>query len=118
MGSKRKPKSNLKSQLKKRKIQNSQKFTMQTIFDRFPQLSDNIIQHLNTKSLANCAEVNRKWQTTIGNQKVYLKSKIRNWSNKSGRFSKEWQIALVKIPLELLRKLSKYFLILEGQGFR
>ena len=36
----------------------------------------------------------------------------------SGRFSKEWQIALVKIPLELLRKLSKYFLILEGQGFR
>ena len=104
MGSETKPKSHLKSQTKKSQIQNSQKFTMETIFDRFPQLSDNIIQHLDTKSLANCVEVNRKWQTTIGNQKVYLKSKIRNWSNKSGRFSKEWQIALVKIPLGLLKK--------------
>ena len=89
---------------------------METIFDRFPQLSDDIFEHLDAKSLANCVEVNRKWQTTIGNQKVYLKSKIRNWSNKSGRFSKEWQMALVKIPLELLRKLSQYFF--EGQGFR
>ena len=118
MGSKRKPISNLKSQLKKRKIRNFPKFTMETIFDRFPQLSDNILEHLDAKSLANCVEVNRKWQTTIGNQKVYLKSKIRNWSNKSGRFSKEWQMALVKIPLKLIKKLSQYFNILKGQGFR
>ena len=89
---------------------------METIFDRFPQLSDNIFESLDEKSLANCTAVDRKWKSTILNQKVYLKAKIRNWSNKSGRFSKEWQIALVKIPLELLRKLSKHFLV--GQGFR
>ena len=78
--SKRKAKSHLKSQVKKSKIQNSQNFGMETFFDQFPTLSDDIFEHLDEKSLANCVEVNRKWQTTIANQKVYLKKKIHNWS--------------------------------------
>ena len=89
MSSKRKPNSHLKSQKKKSKIQNSQKFTMETIFDRFPNLSDNILKHLGGKSLANCVEVNRKWQATIENQKVYLIAKIQKWSTNSIRFRKE-----------------------------
>ena len=74
MGSKRKPKSNLKSQTKKSKIQNSHKFMMETIFDRFPQLSDNIFESLDEKSLANCTAVDRKWKSTILNQKVNSKA--------------------------------------------
>ena len=80
MGSKRKPKKHLKSQVKKSKIQNSRNFEMETVFDRFPTLSDDIFEILDEKSLANCVEVNRKWQTTIANQKVYLKKKIQEWS--------------------------------------
>ena len=70
MSSKRKPKRHLKSQVKKRKVQNSQNFTMETILDRFPTLSDNIFESLDEKSLANCVEVNRKWQSTLANKKV------------------------------------------------
>ena len=43
---------------------------METIFDRFPTLSDNIFESLDEKSLANCVEVNRKWQATLANKKV------------------------------------------------
>ena len=64
MGSETKPKSHLKSQTKKSQIQNSQKFTMETIFDRFPHLSDDIFEYLDEETLANCVEVDRKWQTT------------------------------------------------------
>ena len=70
MSSKRKPKRHLKSQVKKRKVQKSQNFEMETIFDRFPTLSDNIFESLDEKSLANCVEVNRKWQATLANKKV------------------------------------------------
>ena len=80
MGSKRKLKRHLKSQVKKSKIENPQNFEMETIFDRFPTLSDDIFEILDEKSLANCVEVNRKWQNTIANQKVYLKKKIKKWS--------------------------------------
>ena len=79
-GSKRKPKNLLKSQVKKIKIQITQNFTMETVFDRFPTLCDEICTFLDEKSLANCVEVNRKWQNTIANQKVYLKKKIKKWS--------------------------------------
>jgi hypothetical protein len=78
--SKRKAKSHLKSQVKKSKIQSSQNFGMETFFDRFPILSDDIFERLDVKSLANCVEVNRKWQTTIANQRVYLKKKFKKWT--------------------------------------
>ena len=78
--SKRKPNRNLNLQVKKSKIQNSQNFVMETIFDRFPKLSDDIFEHLDGKSLANCVEVNRKWQTTIANKRVYLKKKFEKWT--------------------------------------
>ena len=110
MGSKRKPKRHSKLQVKKSKIQNLQNFTMPTIFDRFPTLSDDIFEILDEESLSNCVEVNRKWQATVANQKVYLKKKVRKWSNNSKEFSKEWSIALVKIPVDLLRRLSEYIM--------
>ena len=68
------------SQVKKINIQKSQNFTMEAIFDRFPTLSDDIFEHLNEKSLVNCVEVNRKWQTTIAHQRVYLKKMFKKWS--------------------------------------
>jgi ankyrin repeat protein len=83
---------------------------METIFDRFPNLSDNILKHLGGKTLANCVEVNRKWQKTIGNQRIYLIAKIQKWSTNSMRFRKEWSMAFVKIPLELLRRLAEYIM--------
>ena len=108
MGSKRIPNSNLISQVKKINIQKSQNFTMEAIFDRFPTLSDDIFENLDEKSLAKCVEVNRKWQRTIANQKVYLRKKIQIWSKNSEQFRKEWNMALLKTPLELLRRLSEY----------
>ena len=110
MASKRKPINQLKFRTKKIKITNSQKFTIETIFDRFPNLKDDIVKHLDDKSLANCVEVNRKWQTTIENQRVYLIAKIQKWSTNSIRFRKEWSMAFVKIPLELLRRLAEYIM--------
>ena len=111
MGSKRIPNSHLISQVK----ENSQNFTMETIFDRFPTLSDDIFENLDEKSLTKCVEVNRKWQTTLANQKVYLKKKIQLWSKHSKQFRKEWNMAVLKTPLELLRRLSEY--IVEHEYF-
>ena len=110
MASKRKPINQLKFRTKKIKITNSQKFTIETIFDRFPNLKDDIVKHLDDKSLANCVEVNRKWQKTIANQRVYIIAKIQRWSRHSKQFSKEWNMTLVKIPAELLRRLSEYIM--------
>ena len=115
MASKRKPNNHLKSQTKKTKITNSQKFTIETIFERFPNLSDDILKHLDDNSLANCVEVNRKWQTTIANQRVYVIAKIQKWSRHSKIFKEEWSIAFVKTPLEILRRLAGY--IMEYQYF-
>jgi ankyrin repeat protein len=103
------------SQVKKSKLQNSQNFKMETIFDRFPTLSDDIFENLGELSLAKCVEVDRKWQTTIANQKVYLRKKIQIWSKNSEQFRKEWNMALLKTPLELLRRLSEY--IVEHEYF-
>ena len=101
MDSKRRPKSHSKSQRKKKF------FTMETIFDRFPTLGDVIFEYLDAKSLANCVEVNKKWQSTIGNQKVYLKMKILNFSKHcNNHVRKEWRMALVKTPLELYQNIS------------
>ena len=69
-GAKKRPKSPLKLLVKKSKVQNSQSFTMETIFDRFSTISDHIFESLDEKSLANCVEVNRKWQATLANKKV------------------------------------------------
>ena len=74
---------------------------METIFDRFPHLSDDIFEYLDEENLANCVEVDRKWQTTIVNEKVYLKKKIEKRSKNSERFSKEWSMTLVKLPMEV-----------------
>ena len=110
MGFKPKTEKLLKSQTKKHRIQNSQRFMMETIFDRFPTLSDDILKYLDEKSLANCVEVDRKWQATIANQRVYLIAKIHKWSKNSKQFSKEWSMAVVKMPLELLKRLSEYII--------
>ena len=69
-----------------------------------------IFKSLGEKSLANCVEVNKNWQSAIGNEKVYLKKKIQRWSKNSEQFSKEWSEALVKTPLELLGRLSEYIM--------
>ena len=98
----------LNLQTNKHRIQTSKRFMMETIFDRFPTLSDNILKYLDEKSLANCVEVDRKWQGTIANQRVYLIAKIHTWSNNSTQFSKEWSMVVIKMPLELLRRLSEY----------
>ena len=80
---------------------------METILDRFPTLSDNIFESLDEKSLTNCVEVNRKWQNTLENQKVYLKMKIQKWSKhcKSQWFKSENLIYLVSVILKLQAKL-------------
>ena len=105
MDSKRRPKSHTKSQRKKKF------FTMETIFDRFPTLGDVIFEYLDAKSLANCVEVNKKWQSTIETQKVYLKMKIQNFSKHCNNcVRKEWRMALIKTPFEFLRRLSEYIM--------
>ena len=56
MSSKRRPKSHSKSQRKKMKILNSQNFTMETIFDCFPTLSEDIFESLDEESLEKFVE--------------------------------------------------------------
>ena len=43
-------------------------------------------------------------------KKVYLKKKVQKRSKNSKQFSKDWSMALAKIPLQLLRRLAEYIM--------
>ena len=112
-GSKRKPESHLISLVKKKKVQKSQNFTMETIFDRFPTVNDDIFEYLDEKSLANCVKVNRRWQTTIANQKVYIKKKIQKWSKHCKKSNQmKWLKSENLMKILLKHKFAISFLIL------
>ena len=99
-----------RSKMKKRKIQlqNSQTFSIGTIFDRFPKLTEDILGCLDKKTLANSVLVNKTWRNVILNQRPYHIQYIRNWTEDCHGFNKEWKEILKKIPFKLLKKLSSY----------
>ena len=60
-------------QAKKRLMKNrAERGQMEEIFQRFPNLSEEIFGLLDYKTLAGCKEVNRNWYDALNNQRIYI----------------------------------------------
>ena len=110
MGQKRKLNSASNSTARKKRnilknIVNSNPATLETIFVRFPHLSEAIFGELDSPSLASCREWNQIWKRNIDNSKILNSRIIRTKTIKADSFKLEWKQILVKIPLEILKTL-------------
>ena len=110
MGQKRKLKGASNSQARKKHIVNSttnkQPTTLETIFKRFPHLSEAMFGELDNQSLASCQEWNEKWKKNLESCKILWFRKLQLKRKHFYGFNKEWAQILVRIPLDLLKKLA------------
>ena len=99
---------------KKRKILKnnviSNSATLETIFVRFPHLTEAIFGELDIPSLSLCREWNEMWQENLENSRIFRRIWIKMITKKTllfdRKFKKEWRQILVKIPLEILKNLA------------
>ena len=107
MDSKRKSKEHFtRSKMKRRKIQNSQTISVETIFNRFPKLTEDILGFLDKETLTNSVLVNETWRNVILNQRPYHIQYIQNCTKDCCK--KKWKGVSRKMPFKLLKKLSGY----------
>lgn len=78
---------------------------MEEIFERFPNLSEEIFGLLDYKTLASCKEVDRNWFETLNNQRIYWIQMIHQ--STSEKFRKDWMLSVNKTPFETLKKLAE-----------
>ena len=79
---------------------------MNTLFARFPHLSEAIFSIVDNKSLSNSRKVNREWRSSIDNLRNRWIRKIQWRTKKCDKFRSEWNIALKGAPVEILKKLG------------
>ena len=89
---------------------NSNSATLETIFVRFPHLTEAIFGELDIPSLSLCREWNKMWKENLENSRTFriLWIKMIETTTKlfDRKFKKEWRQILVKIPLEMLKNLA------------
>ena len=79
---------------------------MNTLFVRFPHISEAIFSIVDNKSLSNSRKVNREWRSNIDNLKNRWIRKIQWRTKKCDNFRNEWDIAMKGTPVEILKKLG------------
>ena len=79
---------------------------MNTLFARFPHISEAIFSIVDNKSLSNSRKVNREWRSNIDNLKNCWIRKIQWRTKKCDNFRSEWNITLKGTPAEILKKLG------------
>jgi len=80
---------------------------MDEVILRFPHLAEKIFDELNDKSLFKCAKVSDFWQSFIEEQKSTWIRKIQKYQGDLTEFSEDWNKVLDKIPLRVLKELTK-----------
>ena len=99
---------------KKRKILknnvNTNSATLETIFVRFPHLTEAIFGELDIPSLSLCREWNKMWKENLENSRIFRRIWIKIIQNRTllydREIKKEWRQILVKISLEILKNLA------------
>ena len=80
----------------------SKQSSIETLFERFPHLSEQIFGELKGKCLPICKEVCRIWSNKIEDYRLYLNRKILRHSKDSDFYENEWKLAVEKMPLRYL----------------
>ena len=86
----------------------SKEFSMETLFERFPHLTEQIFGQLKGKGLPICKGVSRIWSNKIEDYRLYLNRKILKHSKDSDVYENEWKLAVEKMPLRYLMAFEKY----------
>ena len=86
----------------------SKEFSIETIFERFPHLTEEIFGQLKGKCLPICKGVSRIWSNKIEDYRHYLNRKILKHSKDSDVYENEWKLAVEKIPLRYMMAFEKY----------
>ena len=95
---------------------------METLFLRFPHLSEAIFDHLENKSLVNCKCINNPWWGYIGSLKL-VKIRIIEKSLEAMNVNQmSWKRILKKANMEILEELklavNQFYLFYEKKHFR
>ena len=86
----------------------SKEFSIETIFERFPHLTEEIFGQLKGKCLPICKGVSRIWSNKIEDYRHYLNRKILKHTEDSDVYENEWKLAVEKIPLRYMMAFEKY----------
>ena len=86
----------------------SEQFSMETLFERFPHLTEQIFGQLKGKSLPICKEVSRIWSSKIEDYRHYFNRKILRYSKDSDVYENEWKLAVEKMPIRYLSSFERY----------
>ena len=98
-------------------LTDSEQFSMETVFTRFPKLNDQILKQLDDKNLVKCKQISKVWWGTIVNQRCYWIKKIQNRTKNYDQFhQEEWKKAMDKTSIEILKRFSKLVWIHSNNG--
>ena len=91
-------------------FENAQIFPIEEMFERLPNLSEDIFGRLDNRSLVSCREVSKTWQGYVDSQRVYWIRQILKCNPPQSKFHGEWKIVLEKTPIETLKKFARFVL--------
>ena len=83
----------------------TRQFSIETLFERFPHLAEEILGQLKGEYLPICKEICRIWSNKVEDYRLYLNRKI---SKDSDFYENEWKLAVEKIPLRYLMAFERY----------
>ena len=106
MGSKRKLENCLEPPVKCRKVQLG-KDEIVKLFQKIPNLAEDIFGQLNDQSLVHCNRVSKKWFRNLQNHRVYWIHVIQKYTKNSDGFADEWKKVVHKTPLTTLKRLAE-----------
>ena len=85
----------------------TKQFSIETLFERFPHLAEQIFGQLKGECLPICKEVCRIWSDKVEDYRLYLNRKILRHSKDADFYKNEWKLAVEKMPLRYLMAFEK-----------
>ena len=86
----------------------SKQFSIETLFERFPHLAEQIFSQLKGECLPICKEVCRIWSNKVEDYRLCLNRKILRHSKDSDFYENEWKLAVEKMPLRYLMAFERH----------
>ena len=80
---------------------------MEELFQRFPDLAEDIHTQFDNQSLAKCKIVSRSWNNFLNNQKLLSIRKIQKHAGHCDQFLVEWKKVLAKTSTAFIKELAE-----------
>ena len=77
---------------------------LEDLFERFPQIGEEILNHLDDKTIAKFTLVSKTMHSLIGNQKLFWIRKIKKYVAEDDELSEMWKNVLYQTPQEMVKR--------------